>query len=186
MKRVFDFSFALFLLLLSLPVMILTGLLIFILDPGPVLYWSKRVGQNNELFLMPKFRTMKLSTPQVATHLLKDPDQYLIRLGGMIRLFSLDELPQLFSVLTGKMSFVGPRPALFNQDDLISLRTKKQIHTLPVGITGWAQINGRDSISIEKKVEIEEEYLKKRSFLFDLKIIILTAFRVIKPKDVTH
>lgn len=186
MKRIFDFILALFLFIAFLPIFLLVMVLIKRSDPGPALYWSKRVGKNNSFFMMPKFRSMRLDTPQVATHLMTDPEKYLIPIGAFIRKTSLDELPQLISVLTGEMSFVGPRPALFNQDDLMALRNKYGVEKLTPGITGWAQINGRDEISIEKKVELEVEYLKKQSFWFDLKIIFMTGLQVIRPKGVSH
>lgn len=153
---------------------------------GPVLYWSDRVGGNNRIFKMPKFRTMRTDTPAVATHLMTDASTYLTTLGDFLRKTSLDELPQLWSVLRGDMSIVGPRPALFNQDDLIGLRTEKGVHVLTPGLTGWAQVNGRDELPIPAKVELDEYYLKHRSFLFDLKIIILTFVKVVKREGVTH
>jgi O-antigen biosynthesis protein WbqP len=186
MKRIFDLFLAIILLILFAPIFIVVAIIIKISDPGPALYWSKRVGRQNKLFMMPKFRSMKLSTPQVATHLLTNPEQYLISIGAFIRKSSIDELPQLLSVIKGDMSFVGPRPALFNQDDLIELRTQYGVHELLPGITGWAQINGRDEIPIPKKVEYEVEYLKRKNFLFDLKIIFLTAYKVIKKENVSH
>lgn len=153
---------------------------------GPILYWSDRVGIHNSIFKMPKFRTMKINTPAVATHLLNHPDQYLTPIGGILRKMSLDELPQLLSILKGDISFVGPRPALFNQYDLIEPRTKKGIHTLLPGLTGWAQINGRDNLPISVKVEFDEFYLKHQSFLFDLKILFRTFFKVIIREGVSH
>jgi len=153
---------------------------------GPVFYWSDRVGRNNALFMMPKFRSMRTDAPPVATHLLTDPDRYITAIGRFIRKTSLDELPQIFSVLKGDMSFVGPRPALFNQDDLVALRTSKGIHTLVPGITGWAQINGRDELPIPVKVEYDLYYLKNRSFIFDLKILVLTLSSVLAGKGVMH
>ncbi len=186
MKRFFDISITLILFVLFLPIFLIVSVSIFISDPGPVLYWSKRVGKNNRIFLMPKFRSMKCSTPQVATHLLTNPDQYLISIGSFLRKSSLDELPQLISILSGDMSFVGPRPALFNQDDLIELRTKNNVHTLTPGVTGWAQINGRDDISIPRKVELDVEYSKQQNLFLDLKIILLTVYKVIKRDNVTH
>jgi O-antigen biosynthesis protein WbqP len=150
------------------------------------LYWSDRVGVGNEIFKMPKFRTMRIDTPAFATHLLKDPDAYLTPMDPFPRKSSLDELPQLWSVLKGDMSFVGPRPALFNQDDLIALRTEKGVHQLIPGITGWAQINGRDDIPIPKKVEYDEYYLNHKSFFFDLKILFLTFLKVARAKNVSH
>lgn len=161
-------------------------LLVKLTSRGPIIHWSKRVGVNNSLFLMPKFRTMKIDTPQVATHLLADGQSYLTPIGGFLRKTSLDELPQLWSVLAGDMSFVGPRPALFNQDDLVELRTNSNIHLLRPGITGWAQINGRDEISIEQKVSLERDYLDHMSFGFDLKILILTFVNVLLKKNIKH
>ncbi|MEN6318249.1 MAG: sugar transferase [Syntrophaceae bacterium] len=186
MKRIFDIVFSLFLLsLLSIP-MILIALIIKITSQGPALYWSKRVGINNTIFKMPKFRTMRTDTPQVATHLMKDPDLFLTPVGSFLRKFSLDELPQLWSILKGNMSFVGPRPALFNQDDLIKLRSEKGISRLIPGITGWAQINGRDDLPIPVKVLYDEYYMQYQSFPFDLQILWKTIFKVIKKEGVTH
>ncbi len=186
MKRIFDFLVAFVLLILLTPLFVILTVVIKVSDWGPALYWSKRVGRNNNIFLMPKFRTMSVNTPQVATHLLEKPESYLIWGGSFIRKTSLDELPQLLSILYGKMSFVGPRPALFNQDDLVELRTKEGVHHLIPGLTGYAQINGRDDISIEEKVKLDKEYLLKKSFLFDLKIIYLTAHQVIIGKNISH
>ena len=166
--------------------MLLISLVIKLTSPGPILYWSNRVGKANTIFKMPKFRTMKPDTPPLATHLLTNPDQYLAPMGNFLRKHSLDELPQLFSVLKGDMSFVGPRPALFNQDDLVELRTQKGIHKLIPGITGWAQINGRDDLPIPLKVELDEYYLKHRSFLFDLRTLFLTFFNVLGSKGIKH
>ena len=186
MKRVFDWIMALVVtLLVGLP-MVLVALLVRLTSPGPVFYWSDRVGKDNNIFGMPKFRTMRIDTPAVATHLLANPDRFLTPIGPFLRRSSLDELPQLWSVLKGDMSFVGPRPALFNQDDLIALRTERGVHQLIPGITGWAQINGRDDIPIPKKVEFDEYYLHHRSFLFDLKILILTFFKVTRAENVSH
>jgi len=186
MKRLFDISCSLSaLVLLSLPMLII-AILAKLTSPGPILYWSDRVGVDNKIFKMPKFRTMRIDTPAVATHLLKDPDAYLTPIGHFIRKTSLDELPQLWSVLKGDMSFVGPRPALFNQDDLIALRTERGVHQLIPGITGWAQINGRDDVPIPVKVEYDEYYLKNQSFFFDLKILWNTFFKVIKKEGVAH
>jgi O-antigen biosynthesis protein WbqP len=153
---------------------------------GPILYWSDRVGENNRIFKMPKFRSMRTDTPAVATHLLKDPKACLTPIGGFLRKTSLDEIPQLWSILKGDMSFVGPRPALFNQDDLIALRTRRDIHLIPPGLTGWAQINGRDELPIPQKVALDAEYLQRQSFWFDLKIIWLTAIKVIRSEGVAH
>lgn len=186
MKRIFDFLLTLFLLcLLSFPILIV-ALMVKLSSKGPILYWSDRIGINNEVFKMPKFRTMKVNTPAVATHLLQDPDVYLTPIGSFLRKFSVDELPQLWSVLKGDMSFVGPRPALFNQEDLIALRTGKGVHRLIPGITGWAQINGRDELPILVKVEFDEYYLKHKSFLLDMKILWMTMIKVFKQEGVTH
>ncbi len=186
MKRTFDcvLSFTL-LLLFSLP-MLLVGLLVKLTSPGPVLYWSNRVGADNVIFRMPKFRTMLIDTPAVATHLLTDPDRFLTPIGEFLRKTSLDELPQLLSILRGDMSFVGPRPALFNQDDLIELRTQKGVHLLTPGLTGWAQINGRDELPIPVKVEFDEYYLKHYSFSLDFRILLITALKVVRREGVTH
>lgn len=186
MKRIFDFSAALLaLLLLSIP-MLLVAILVKMTSSGPVLYWSDRVGRNNAIFKMPKFRTMRIDTPAVATHLLGDPDRWLTPVGKFLRKSSLDELPQLFCILSGEMSLVGPRPALFNQDDLIALRTARGVHTLVPGLTGWAQINGRDELSIPDKVEFDVYYLLQQSFILDMKIIVLTFLRVLRSDGVTH
>ena len=166
--------------------MLIIALLVKLTSKGPVLYWSDRVGVNNTIFKMPKFRTMRMDTPAVATHLLTNPDQYLTPIGRFLRKSSLDELPQLLSILKGDMSFVGPRPALFNQDDLVLSRTKKGIHALTPGLTGWAQVNGRDELPIPVKVEFDEYYLLHHSFFFDLKIILLTALKVVRREGVTH
>lgn len=186
MKRILDFTTAFFLLVLfTIPILFIT-LLVRLTSRGPVLYWSDRIGINNSVFRMPKFRTMKVDTPPVATHLLGNPASHLTPVGPILRKLSLDELPQLWSILRGDMSFIGPRPALFNQDDLIRLRTEKGIHELVPGITGWAQVNGRDDISIAQKVAYEEYYLKNKSFLLDLKILYMTALKVIKAEGVKH
>jgi len=177
-------SFCLALLLL-LPLLAIAAM-VRLTSRGPALYWSDRVGMGNKIFKMPKFRTMRIDTPAVATHLLSNPDAYLTPIGPFLRKLSLDELPQLWSVLKGDMSFVGPRPALFNQDDLITLRTERGVHRLVPGITGWAQINGRDDIPIPKKVEFDEYYLHHRSFLFDLKILVLTFLKVTRAENVHH
>jgi len=185
-KRIFDFTLATFLSLLLLPLMMLVFLIIRISSRGPALYWSQRVGRNNEIFLMPKFRTMRTDTPQLATHLIESPDKWLVPCGSFLRKTSLDELPQLWSILKGDMSFVGPRPALYNQDDLIELRKKASIDTLMPGLTGWAQINGRDELPIPKKVELEVEYMRRMSFAFDLKILLKTVIKAPLGLDVTH
>lgn len=185
-KRIFDLILALILIFIFGIPMLIIAVLIKLVSKGPVIFWTDRVGVNNGIFKMAKFRTMKLNTPQVATHLMKNPGVYLIPGGGFLRKYSLDELPQLFNVLKRDMSFVGPRPALFNQDDLVELRTEKNIHTLTPGVTGWAQINGRDDLPIPIKVSYDEYYLNHRSFAFDLYIILLTAIKVIKREGVQH
>jgi O-antigen biosynthesis protein WbqP len=153
---------------------------------GPILYWSDRVGRNNKIFRMPKFRTMKVNTPEVATHLLGSPKTHLTTFGSFLRKSSLDELPQLYSILKGDLSLVGPRPALYNQDDLVELRTERGIHRLVPGLTGWAQVKGRDELSIPLKVDYDYEYLQKRTFIFDLKILCMTFLRVIRRDGVSH
>lgn len=186
MKRLFDVSLSICLIaLFSIPMMFI-AVAIKLTSAGPALYWSDRVGMHNRIFRMPKFRTMNLNTPVVATHLLSYPEHHLTPIGKVLRKYSLDELPQLFSVGIGDMSFVGPRPALFNQYDLIQLRTEKGIHNLVPGITGWAQINGRDDLPIPAKVDLEEYYLKNRSFAMDLRTLFLTIFSVIGSKGITH
>ena len=186
MKRIFDLVMACCLLcFLSIPILVV-GLMVKLTSKGQVLYWSDRVGINNSIFRMPKFRTMRINTPAVATHLMENPEAYLTPTGSFLRKFSLDELPQLYSILKGDISFVGPRPALYNQDDLIKLRTGKGIHKLIPGITGWAQINGRDELSIPVKVKFDEYYLKNRSFFFDLKILWMTFVKVLKREGVVH
>ena len=186
MKRCFDISLAILLIAAFGIPMLIIALLIKATSPGPVLYWSDRVGKENAIFRMPKFRTMRIDTPEVATHLLSSPDRYVTAVGKFLRKYSLDELPQLFSVLKGDMSFVGPRPALYNQDDLIELRTERGIHKLVPGITGWAQINGRDDLPIPRKVDLDQYYLDHRSFSFDLKTIYLTVFSVMAGKGIQH
>jgi O-antigen biosynthesis protein WbqP len=186
LKRCFDLVLALGLFaLLALPIA-LVALAVKFTSRGPVLHWSQRVGRRNATFWMPKFRTMSIETPQVATHLLADPQKYLTPIGSFLRRTSLDELPQLYSVLKGDLSLVGPRPALFNQTDLVELRTKAGIHHLVPGITGWAQINGRDELPIPEKVRLDEEYLQRRDIMFDLKILSLTAVRVVRRDGVAH
>jgi len=186
MKRVFDLFFGVILLLSLVIIMLFIAIAIRRTSKGSVLYWSDRVGKNNKIFKMPKFRSMLTDTPAVATHLLDNPDAYLSPIGGFLRSTSLDELPQLFSVLKGDMSFVGPRPALFNQEDLITLRTEKGVDKLLPGITGWAQVNGRDELSIPDKVELDVEYLNRQSFWFDMKILWMTFLKVIKRDGVSH
>jgi O-antigen biosynthesis protein WbqP len=186
MKRFFDFVCSgVALIFLAVP-MLVTALAVKLTSAGPILYWSDRVGKNNRIFKMPKFRTMRTDTPAVATHLLGDPDRWLTPIGKFLRKSSLDELPQLFSILSGDMSIVGPRPALFNQDDLVALRTAKGVHLLTPGLTGWAQINGRDELPIPVKVEFDEYYLKNRSFALDMRIIFLTFVKVVRSEGVTH
>ncbi len=186
MKRFFDFGLALFASVVLIIPIAVVALLIKLTSKGPAVYWSNRVGRNNQIFRMPKFRTMQIDTPAVATHLLQDPSQYLTPIGPFLRKSSLDELPQLWSILCGDMSFVGPRPALFNQDDLISMRSTHQVHTLLPGLTGWAQINGRDEIPIPQKVELDVYYLQHHSFILDLRILMLTFLKVIRRDDVSH
>jgi O-antigen biosynthesis protein WbqP len=166
--------------------MFAVALSIKLTSKGPVLHWSKRIGRYNTMFLMPKFRSMRIDTPQLATHLLHVPHVYVTPVGAFLRKTSLDELPQLFSIMKGDISFVGPRPALFNQDDLVALRTESGIHELVPGLTGWAQINGRDELSIERKVELEKAYLVRRSVLFDLKILFLTLVKAFTGTGVSH
>jgi len=182
----FDFIMALCLLIVLCVPILIVALLVKLTSPGPALYWSDRAGKNNVMFKMPKYRTMRTDTPAVATHLLSNPDAYVTPIGKILRKMSFDELPQLMSIVKGDMSFVGPRPALFNQDDLIELRTKKGIHELTPGLTGWAQINGRDELPIPVKVEFDEYYLKHRSLLFDLRILYATFFKVLRKEGVTH
>lgn len=186
LKRAFDIVFSILFLLLLSPLLLILALLIKATSKGPILYWSSRVGKNNKLFLMPKFRTMQNDTPQIPTHLLSKPTAYLTPIGGLLRRSSLDELPQLFSILTGKLSFVGPRPALFNQEDLMGLRTDRGIHRIVPGLTGWAQINGRDELPIPVKVQFDYEYMQRRSFKFDLYIIFKTAFKVVRGDGIQH
>jgi len=186
MKRIFDLCMAaLFAMFLLLP-LVFVGLLVRFTSKGPVLYWSDRVGRNNRLFKMPKFRSMQVGTPAVATHLLSNPNTYLTPVGGFLRKSSLDELPQLWSILRGDMSFVGPRPALFNQNDLVELRTRAGVHSLTPGLTGWAQINGRDELPIPQKVALDIEYMHRQSLAFDIKIIFFTAWKVLVRDNVTH
>jgi len=186
MKRLFDLLLCCVTLLFAALPMFVIALLVKLTSKGSVLYWSDRVGRDNHIFQMPKFRSMKTDTPAVATHLLKDPKSVLTPIGDFLRKSSLDELPQLWSVLKGDMSFVGPRPALYNQDDLIALRTEKNVHLLAVGITGWAQINGRDELPIPQKVDLDVDYFHRRSFAFDLYILWLTLVKVIRKEGVSH
>lgn len=186
MKRCFDILLSIFLMvLLALP-LILISLSILLTSKGPHLYWSKRIGQGNKTFRMPKFRTMTQEAPEVASHLLENPASFYTPLGQFLRKYSIDELPQLYSVFVGDMSFVGPRPALYNQEDLINLRVKSGVHDMKPGITGLAQVSGRDALSIENKVDLDRKYLERQSFLFDLYIIWLTAVKVLKRVDIAH
>ena len=186
MKRLLDLAVALVaVVLLALPILTLS-LAVRFTSPGPALYWSERVGRYNRPFKMPKFRSMRIDAPAVATHLLQDPDQWLTPMGSFLRKSSLDEIPQLWSILKGEMSFVGPRPALFNQDDLIALRTEMGVHKLVPGLTGWAQINGRDELPIPLKVQLDAEYLQRRSLLFDIKILWMTSLKVLARDGVSH
>ena len=185
-KRSIDLVLVFFAIIITALPMVIISVLIKITSSGPILYWSDRVGQYNEIFSMPKFRTMIEDAPQVATHLLDNPDLNLTKIGGFLRNYSLDELPQLYCILFGLMSFVGPRPALYNQKDLIDLRTKVGIDKLLPGLTGWAQVNGRDDLSIKKKYKLDEEYLNKQSISFDIYIMWLTFLRVITRDGISH
>jgi O-antigen biosynthesis protein WbqP len=186
MKRLTDFCMATLLSVICLVPCCVIAVLVKLTSPGPALYWSDRVGRRNRIFRMPKFRTMRIDTPAVATHLLGNPDQFLTPIGSFLRKTSLDELPQLWSILKGDMSFVGPRPALFNQYDLIELRTSHHVDELLPGLTGWAQINGRDELAIPDKVKLDVEYLQRQSLLFDLNILFLTFLKVVRREGVTH
>ena len=186
MKRLFDLTLGLCAtLILAVPILIV-AMLVWLTSPGPALYWSDRVSKGNLIFRMPKFRSMRIGTPAVATHLLQDPKIYLTPIGSFLRKSSLDELPQLWSILVGDMSFVGPRPALFNQDDLIALRTDAGVHQLVPGLTGWAQVNGRDELPIPEKVKLDIEYLQKQSLWFDIQILWMTFVKVLKSDGVSH
>ena len=185
-KRIFDITISILLLAILIIPLIFIYILIILTSSVPAIYWSKRIGKNNKIFKMPKFRSMLVETPTVATHLLNNPDSYLSPIGGFLRRTSLDELPQLLSVIKGDMSFVGPRPALYNQHDLIYLRTKENINKLLPGITGWAQVNGRDELSIPEKVRLDLEYLNRQSFMFDLRILWLTFLKALKSDGVSH
>ena len=186
MKRTLDLILALGATPILLPCVICVGIYVRTTSPGPAIYWSDRVGQRNRIFKMPKFRTMRVDTPAVATHLLSDPKKVLTPIGSFLRRSSLDELPQLWSILKGDMSFVGPRPALFNQYDLIALRTECGVDTLVPGLTGWAQVNGRDALSIADKVQFDLQYLENRSFLMDMKILYMTFIKVLRRAEVSH
>lgn len=186
MKRIFDLAVGVVgLLFFSVPIL-LVGIAVRMTSRGPVLYWSDRVGRQNRIFKMPKFRSMRTDAPAVATHLLQNPESWLTPIGSLLRRSSLDELPQLWSILKGDMSFVGPRPALFNQHDLIAMRTEMGVHELVPGLTGWAQVNGRDELPIFDKVQLDAKYLRCRSFLFDLKIMWMTVVRVLARRGVSH
>ena len=186
MKRLFDLALALVAAVFLVLPIAAVAVAVRLTSPGPVLYWSDRVGCHNRIFRMPKFRSMRIDTPAVATHLLQNPDQWLTPIGSFLRKSSLDELPQLWSILKGDMSFVGPRPALFNQDDLIALRTERGVHELVPGLTGWAQVNGRDELPIPQKVALDAEYLQRQSLRFDLKILWMTALKVLARDGVSH
>ena len=186
MKRFFDIFLGLLLLMLLIFPMALISLIVFFISGRPIIFFSERIGADEKIFFMPKFRTMKNQTPNVATHLLKDPSSFYIPTGAFLRKFSLDELPQLFSVVKGDMSLVGPRPALFNQNDLMDLRRASGVEKLKPGITGWAQINGRDEITIEQKVELDVHYMENKNLSFDLYIIWLTVFNVFKSNNISH
>jgi len=185
-KRLFDLALGLFASIVLLVPIAVVAVLVRLTSPGPALYWSDRVGRDNKIFKMPKFRSMRVGTPALATHLLADPQSVLTPIGSFIRKSSLDELPQLWSILVGDMSFVGPRPALFNQHDLIELRTQKGIYTLVPGLTGWAQVNGRDELPIPQKVALDAEYLQRQGFWFDIKILWLTFLKVAQRDGVSH
>ena len=186
MKRLFDLTLGVCAaVVLALPIL-LVAILVKLTSAGPALYWSNRIGRGNRVFRMPKFRSMRTDTPAVATHLLDDPGAYLTPIGSFLRKSSLDELPQLWSILVGDMSFVGPRPALFNQDDLVALRTAQGVHELVPGLTGWAQINGRDELPIPEKVRLDVEYMQRESFWFDMRILWMTFVKVLRRDDVSH
>ena len=186
LKRAFDIVIALAGLLIGWPVLLALALAVRLHSPGPAIHWSRRVGRGNRIFAMPKFRTMRTDTPDVATHLLDEPDRWITPFGRFLRRSSLDELPQLWSVLVGDMSLVGPRPALFNQDDLVALRTAAGVERLRPGVTGWAQINGRDELPIPDKVKLDREYLERMSFGFDLRILAATALAAVTARGVSH
>jgi O-antigen biosynthesis protein WbqP len=185
-KRLFDLVLGFMAAAVLLVPSLVVAAMVRLTSPGPALYWSNRVGRNNELFKMPKFRSMRVDTPAVATHLLANPRAYLTPIGSFLRKSSLDELPQLWCILVGDMSFVGPRPALFNQHDLTELRTQKNVHTLLPGLTGWAQVNGRDQLPIPQKVELDADYLQRQGFWFDIKILWLTFLKVVQRDGVSH
>ena len=186
MKRMVDLFLGLFAVALFVLPLLVLALLVKLTSKGPVLYWSNRVGRDNAVFSMPKLRTMRVDTPVLATHLLRDPDQFLTPIGAFLRKSSLDELPQLWSIVRGDMSVVGPRPALFNQDDLISMRTEQGVHKIRPGLTGWAQVNGRDELPIPEKVKLDADYMRMQSLRVDLKIILLTCLKVARRDGITH
>lgn len=186
MKRLFDLILALFAAMILGPVILVVAAMVYLTSSGPVLYWSDRFGKNNQIFKMPKFRSMRIGTPAVATHLLHDPQTYFTPIGSYLRKSSLDELPQLWSILVGDMSFVGPRPALYNQDDLIALRSKCGVDKLVPGLTGWAQVNGRDELPIPQKVALDQYYFVHQSLLLDIKILWMTFVKVIRRDGVSH
>ncbi len=186
MKRLFDILFSIVLLVILLMPMILIAIAVKVSSEGKVLYWSDRVGKDNVIFRMPKYRSMMANTPAMATHLLENPKSTLTPIGNFLRKYSLDEFPQLWSIIKGDMSFVGPRPALFNQDDLINLRSTQGVDKVLPGLTGWAQINGRDELPIAEKVKMDAEYLERRSFFFDLKILWLTFLKVVRKDGISH
>ncbi len=186
MKRLFDLVLGLMAAAVLLVPLVVVAVLVRLTSLGPALYWSDRVGRFNKIFKMPKFRTMRVGTPAVATHLLPNPKAHLTPIGSFLRKSSLDELPQLWSILVGDMSFVGPRPALFNQHDLIELRTQKNVHALVPGLSGWAQVNGRDELPIPQKVALDAEYLQRQGFWFDIKILWLTFLKVVQRDGVSH
>jgi O-antigen biosynthesis protein WbqP len=185
-KRAFDIMFASILLVLLLPLLLVIAALVKATSKGPAIHWSDRVGRDNRIFRMPKFRSMRIDAPQIATHLFADPESYLTPIGSFLRRTSLDEWPQLFSIIAGDLSLVGPRPALFNQEDLIALRTERGVQQLVPGLTGWAQVNGRDELPIPVKVQFDREYLGRRSMGFDLKILVLTAVKVLRREGIRH
>ncbi|MHA8107175.1 sugar transferase [Aquirufa sp. 5-AUSEE-100C1] len=186
MKRFFDLVVVILAALIFAIPMLVVAVAVGLTSKGPILYWSKRVGKNNRLFNMPKFRTMRVDTPVLPTHLLGNPDAYLTSIGSFLRKSSLDELPQLWCILIGNMSVVGPRPALSNQQDLIDARTEKGIHLIKPGLTGWAQVNGRDEIELAKKVQLDYEYLDKKSLIFDVYVVLLTFYKVVKREGIQH
>ncbi len=185
-KRLFDMTAALAGLMVLWPVLLIIAVAVRLDSPGPAIHWSRRVGRDNEIFLMPKFRSMRIDTPDVATHLLDDPHQWITPLGRLLRRTSLDEFPQLWSVLVGQMSLVGPRPALFNQDDLVALRTEAGVHRLRPGVTGWAQINGRDDLPIAEKVRFDADYMARQSLILDIRIILITLRAAVAAQGVSH